>query len=283
LLSLAIGSLMGISDLHAYLNGVEATITGEQLYTQPGVVYPPFWYGILTTIIAPLVYLGIIEIGFNILTIFIIKSILLTGVFFMTLFAFVPERDSIDKQWLWFLLLNPVLIITTTLMGQAESPIALGIIAAMYGWHSQRWWLVGAGISLGAVMKFYPIMMFAPLLARRPAKWLRVSAGAAPLFLFTYGMALSELPSSAMMFSAKTPWVTPMSVLGWAGLLGYDILELANLLFLSSVIVAVIWVVVGRFKHEELSLLVPVLPAVYFHTRIVGYRWVPFILAVGYL
>jgi len=282
-LTLPIAGLYALSDIGRYLNGVQALLTNASLYDQAGVVYPPFWYGLLSFAIGPLEAAGVPAFEMNATTILVVKAYLIAAVGMLVALTGVADDGEINKQWILFVLLNPVLFITTVLMGQAEALVALGIVAALHGWRAERWWLVGAGIALGTVMKFYPALMVVPLLARKPRRLPPVVKGALPISLFTLGLWVATLPSSLNMFSSKTPWITPMAVLGWADLLGYDVLGLANALFVVSIAIAVCWSILGRFEHPEVSLLVPLLPTMYFHTRIVAYRWVPLILAVGYL
>jgi hypothetical protein len=271
------------------MNGVDALIYDKPLYSQAGVVYPPFWYGILWFILGPLEYIGATDLSFNVFTIGAVKIYLILATILLLFLNPKADRFSLDKDWTIFVLLNPVVFITTILMGQAEAPVALGVVAALHGWRTERWWLVGCGIALGAVMKFYPILMLAPVIVRKHRKLPRILLGALPIFAFTAGLSIGELPSSLNMLEAKTQWVVPLSLLGWADLIGmsdifgYGIVELQDNIFLLSSLIVVFLSIFAKFEKPELSMIVTLLPAMFFATRTTAYRWVPLILALGYI
>jgi len=152
----------------AYLRSVEALLTGQPLYGELSTVYPPFWYGILATIFGPLEILGVNFSGTNYLSTILVKLPLLLSIV-LTVYIGL-QRNGIDKRFCYWILLNPVILITTVIIGQAEAIIGLGIVAALHGWKTDQWKLVGAGFALGAAMKFYPMLLFASALFKNPRK-----------------------------------------------------------------------------------------------------------------
>lgn len=265
----------------AYLRSVEALLYGRPLYGNLSTVYPPFWYGVLSIIFGPLEFFGIPILSPSYFSILWVKLYLI-GSIVAAVYVLI-RRKVVDTRFAYVVIFNPVVFITTVVMGQAEGPIVLGLCLALLGWKVDRWELVGAGISLGAAMKFYPVLLFAPAIFRRIDKVDKIFYGALPVSVFTLGLWIGKLPNSLNMIGGQPNWVTNMAVLGWATLLGFDAAGPMKWIFFVSVLLCLLWSMFGQFEQPETALVIPLLPTMYLYNRITAYHWVPLIVAITYL
>jgi len=93
-----------------------------------------------------------------------IKTPLIIGDLLAGLFIYLIVRDQANEVWaqrafiLWFL--NPLVILTGSMMGQFDVLAALTTIIAIYFALKERYLFVGLALGVGTLLKIYPVFLF---------------------------------------------------------------------------------------------------------------------------
>lgn len=277
------------TDTAAYIKAASAILNNQSVYGHIHSAYPPLFYGILAVLLLPVsLVTSISEPSY--LTVLPIK---LLSVGAVVTAAWVGARHlEARRQWRWliFILVNPITIIGAFFYGQADSLVALALILAVIGWQASCWWLVGGGIAAAGCLKIYPIIAFIPVIVRHRDKVPEMAAGALPVFAFTGGLIVGELPEAVLAFfnpgqdlgikSTSIRRTTPKML---AVVLGLGDLVRPVPLFGIGVVASLYWSIAEEFRAPELALIVPMLPAWYLTSYNAAYRWLPLVLVIGYL
>lgn len=280
------------TDVRAYFIVTKLIYQPVSVYTNPQSVYPPLFYAILAIIFFPVVAIwGLHSLSeLTMTSVGLVKAVVVGAVTAFVALGLAQMESPEDRRW-WLLItiLNPFLILTTVLLGQADSFVALGFLAGIIGWQSDRAWMASVGFAFAAAIKMYPIFAFVPLVWHYRTRFAEILAGALPIFTITGGLFLFQLPTAAYTFIDRShPFglhdasVTPLSA-AYIPKLVFGTESYTTLLFIAVIISTVVWATWGRFQMDEVRPLVAVAPSIYVYGYNPSYRWLPFVICASYI
>lgn len=104
---------------------------------------------------------------------------------------------------------NPVLIIHIANGAHVEALLTPALILALWAIASQRVYLAGLALALGAAIKIWPILLLPSLLAATPDRWrnFRAAGVGATVSILLLGPQIIEIDASAGLILFTTDWV----------------------------------------------------------------------------
>ncbi|QLC34842.1 DUF2029 domain-containing protein (plasmid) [Halarchaeum sp. CBA1220] len=274
-------------DVPTYLAEARAVFLGQE----PGGVYPPLFYAMLS---APISFLSrvlphladatLLEMSpFSAATVtaYLVGALVLSAALGARLFT----EESAQTPWIAAILFNPLVWFVAVVYGQPESLLAMGVIGLFYGVETGRYRVAGLFVSFAAAIKIYPVLLLVPLLVREREHAAEIIEGTVPVFAFLAGTATAYGLSSIYWLSG-TPmatatanilgWITYVSGVGWFS-------GIAPTVFDASLLLVVVLALVVDWEHWEIAYLLPLLPAAYTYPLWLAYRPIPLIVGATYV
>lgn len=286
IIALGLGLLGGLTHNPAdpihYAQGALGLLHETDIYTISGVVYPPLLYALTAPVfwllghtVAPTT-----PASYTAIAVFAILGSTVHVTVYRLGKPLLPAEA--ERGWLFASLLNPFALFVTVLFGQMEVFIVLGVVGAIYGHHTGRYWVGGAALSLASAVKIYPVVLFIPYLVHHRAHSRRILAGGAPILAITGGLMLL-LPNATAIFGASTASrpVSLLVILFDGGIAASTV----DLVFKAALVISVGAAVILSLP-DDLRLLPPLIPPALLYPNVIEYRWLPLamgLLAVGYL
>jgi len=283
------------SDANSYFSMISVFYGEGTLYSNPAPSYFPLPYFIMAIFLFPIHILGL-SVSPTWYSLFAVNILFALSLALLAYFGYsnseVFEGDEI-KEWILFILINPLTIIGVYVWGQSDALVALGVGAAVIAATRKKWALFGAGTVFGATIKIYPALMLVPPFIRRPEARKDILKGALPvifinLLLLTvdYKSAISAFLNPEYSFGLRSgrSGITeshPAWIVGYLTPIPAE--QLAGIIFFISVGLVVLWALFGDFEIESLRSVVVLCPMLLTYPTLYTYRWLPVIIAIAWL
>lgn len=258
--------------------GAIGVLQGQNIYTFPGIVYPPLFYVLSSIVIYPIYMLN----GISAESYPVIGAFVGIGTTVQALSYLLGDRiisDTYSKEWAIACLINPFVIYVVLLFGQMESFVVLGIVGVIYAEYTEQWEIGGALLMVAASVKIFPAILFLPFLWHNRENAYRIMRGAAPVGIFTSLLMILFLPESLTIVSSSLYGNRPVNAL-YIFSLTLVPSRVASVVFIGTFMLSGL-IAIMITSDEYIRYLIPFVPVVLFYPDVIEYRWLP--LAVGTL